>query len=253
MSENKVLLSLQVYSLVMIVPTLNMLLTTNMFIYLWISLLIYSIQQFFGFNAFMHRYVSHRTYETKSIYLWIMGFISTLTMVGSPLGWAYIHRAHHRYEDTSLDPHSPSHMGFFKSFFCLLYFNDEKQKESRVAIKDIVRHPILSFFNKYWIFIVLSIHSSIFLLFGFDIYAIVILLPMFLHTLVIYYFLIYHLHSFGVRDHHVTTATNSTLVNVLSLGEGQHNNHHYKPGRYDTSMYNRRKDPVAWFIKKIKE
>lgn len=253
MNEGKFLLLYQIFILVMIVPALYFLERSGNLQYLCISLPVYMIQQFFGFNVFMHRYVAHRSFETKSIYLAIMGFLSVFVMVGSPLSWAFIHRAHHKYEDTTLDPHCPTHMGKIKSFFCLAYFDVFRQRESRVSIKDIFKHPVLSFFNEFWAVLLVATHLLVVGLLGFEIYAALILVPAFLHTLIVYYFLIIHLHTLGYRAHHNTTATNSWLVNFLSLGEGLHNNHHYKPMRWNTSMSDRQKDPVAWFINKIKD
>lgn len=242
--------ALQVFVLLATIPALISLANNELLEYLWISVIIYSVQQFFGFNAFMHRYVSHRAYKTTPFMINLMGLLSVNTMVGSPVSWAYIHRAHHKYENTKKDPHCPNHMGTLKAFFCLFYFDEKRQKESRVSIKDVVKDKELAFFNEHWIFLSFVPQFTVAFSFGLNVYAILFLIPMFLHTVVIYYFLITHVHRTGYKTYDGTTATNSKLMNIVSLGEGFHNNHHANPGRANTSFKDF--DLVFWFIEKIR-
>jgi stearoyl-CoA desaturase (delta-9 desaturase) len=254
MKEVIFLRSLQVYALFMFIPAIYYLYSNDSLYLLIFSLSVYGIQQFVGFNAFMHRYVSHRTYETSKVNVIIMALLSTFTMVGSPVGWAYIHRAHHKYESGPFDPHCPVHMGLFKSFFCLWYFTEKRQRECRVSIKDVIKDPVLSFFNSFWVIINVSIQILVLCCFGFKIYAVTILIPMFLHTVVVYYFLIFYLHNFGYKLNYgvKSVSTNSTLVNILSLGEGLHNNHHTHSGKSNTKIFKTEKDPVSTFIDLIR-
>lgn len=67
---------------------------------LWVSLGVYCVQQLVGFNAYLHRLVSHRSYQTYKPIEGVMGVLSVLCLTGSPISWAWIHRAHHRYSET---------------------------------------------------------------------------------------------------------------------------------------------------------
>jgi len=61
-----------------------------------------------GVAVILHRYVSHRAVELRPGLKPIMLWISCLSLQGSPLGWAAVHRgSHHRYSDTDKDAHSP--------------------------------------------------------------------------------------------------------------------------------------------------
>src|SRR6202044_2070218 len=68
------------------------------FSYLWHSL---------GVTIGYHRLLSHCSFKCpKAVeYFWVLG--GYLAFEGSPIWWSAIHRAHHRYTDTPLDPHSP--------------------------------------------------------------------------------------------------------------------------------------------------
>src|SRR4051812_27223070 len=81
------------------------------FFYIWHML---------GVTIGYHRLLSHRSFTCSKLveYFWILpGY---LAFEGSPVWWATIHRAHHRYVDTPLDPHSPrfgwkqAHSGWIK-------------------------------------------------------------------------------------------------------------------------------------------
>ena len=44
---------------------------------------------------------------------------------------------------------------------------------------------------------------------------------------------------------------NNRFVQLIGLGEGLHNNHHYDPSKYDQAMIPGEFDPVGWFVRKI--
>lgn len=244
--------TLQVFTLAMAPIAFYFLYIADNLSWLWLSLLVYSIQQFFGFNAFMHRYVSHNTYKTTKPWLYFMGYLSVFTGVGSPLSWSWIHRAHHKYEDTELDPHSPKRMGWFKAFFCLFYLDENKYKDVKVPLKDVICKKELRFFNKHWLKLNLATQILLLYFFGSTVYFSVIVIPMFLHIIIIYYFLITYCHRYGSRTTYRTSATNSKLMHILSLGEGLHNNHHsWEPSSRD-SFIRGEIDPVAEFIDRIR-
>src|SRR5271155_3647777 len=60
-----------------------------------------------GVTVGYHRLLSHRSFRCLKIveYFWVLG--GYLAFEGSPIWWATIHRAHHRYSDTKPDPHTP--------------------------------------------------------------------------------------------------------------------------------------------------
>jgi stearoyl-CoA desaturase (Delta-9 desaturase) len=65
-----------------------------------------------GITAGYHRLWSHRTYDAKEPFRWLVMTMSSLAFQGSIFTWARDHRLHHKYSDTQLDPHSMDN-GFF--------------------------------------------------------------------------------------------------------------------------------------------
>jgi stearoyl-CoA desaturase (Delta-9 desaturase) len=53
----------------------------------------------------MHRYYSHHTFKLSKLQERVLSVFSVLAVQGSPITWAAVHVAHHRYVDSPLDPH----------------------------------------------------------------------------------------------------------------------------------------------------
>ena len=72
----------------------------------------------FAITGGYHRYFAHRSYRLARVPQAILAFLGTTATQKGPLWWAAHHRDHHRYSDTSRDPHSPqkgfwwSHVGW---------------------------------------------------------------------------------------------------------------------------------------------
>ena len=64
----------------------------------------------------LHRYFSHKAFETSRSMQFILGLVSCFSYQGDPLWWAVMHSRHHKYCDTVSDPHSVSHNGFYYAF-----------------------------------------------------------------------------------------------------------------------------------------
>mgnify|MGYP003348402358 FL=1 len=61
-----------------------------------------------GVAVTLHRYVSHKAFVARKGLKPVLLWLSCLSLQGSPLGWAAIHRgSHHRYSDTDRDAHTP--------------------------------------------------------------------------------------------------------------------------------------------------
>lgn len=89
---------------------------------LWVIALAFAIFAIGGFavSAYAHRGLAHGSVVFKSVFLErVMMVLTVGSAVGSPLGWAAVHRMHHAYLDTDKDPHSPWRIGFWRSYFHL--------------------------------------------------------------------------------------------------------------------------------------
>ena len=59
-------------------------------------------------------------------------------------------------------------------------------------------------------------------------------------------------HLWGWQDHESKDhSTNNPVLALLSLGEGWHNNHHYRASSYTTQEKWWQFDPVGWWIKYV--
>lgn len=130
---------------------------------LWVSVLAYGVIQGIGFNAYLHRYVSHRSFKTYGPIEWALGLLSVPCTVGTPHSWAWIHRVHHRYTETPKDPHCHRHMGYWKSLWCLHYVETE---DRRVAMRDILDTPSFMWIHRYYFHLHLAIVAALWLVWG---------------------------------------------------------------------------------------
>jgi fatty-acid desaturase len=199
----------------------------------------------------LHRYISHRAFEPKQILKPILLWLSCLSLQGSPVGWAAVHRgSHHRYADTDKDAHSPV-KGRWYSWHAWLhdwheYFNP------KYAV-DLLRDKQISFFSKNYekiillTYLIVGLISWELLLFGFMLPACIGLyqesnINVFCHSGNLGY------RNFDTRDN----SRNIPILGWATWGQGWHNNHHQQPSSYDfgTSVSGNLKelDPCMVFL-----
>ncbi len=162
--------------------------------------------------------------------------------MGSPLSWVGVHRKHHAKSDTEDDPHGNQSM--FKVWST---FWDSYQIEPRYAI-DLMKDPIHKFFHRYYFTIIVI--SYVWLA------VIAWQLPIFLISASC--LITYHsaglvntvCHKYGYKSFNTKDkSTNNTLVNIITLGSGLHNNHHHDPANYSNKFSKYEFDLPAWIIK----
>ena len=92
----------------------------------------YIILATIGATFGLHRYWSHKQGKRRVWFEWLSLFCALPLGVYKPLGWIGIHRLHHKYSDTILDPHCPDHKGLKVLFSD---FSDSNLEESLSAYK----------------------------------------------------------------------------------------------------------------------
>jgi stearoyl-CoA desaturase (delta-9 desaturase) len=197
-----------------------------------------------------HRHISHGAFKFR--YEWVRRLFLLLGAVscsGSPLGWAAIHKAHHRGSDTALDPHSAD-IGFWK-MQAVRYNMDGVG--GMAGLRGIISDPFCGFLHKYYFVIVTSYAVILFALLGFDGVYWGFLLPAAL-TMFAEGFLNWAAHkSFGYSTHETKDSSkNVWWLNFLSFGEGWHNNHHKHPRRETTREKWWEVDPCGVVIRLVK-
>lgn len=218
------------------------------FLYFITAIITFLIFGVIGANAGYHRYFSHRTYKTNRFFEIWLALIGTLATLGSIISWVAVHRYHHLHADTDKDPHSPKHIGKFKA-----YTYDWKRTEiSKKFIRDVVQDKFIVFLHKNYfkvifLYILILITIDPFLIFfAYCIPATGCLNGVAAVTV------IGHIHGYTTHVTH-DSAKNSWIANILSLGEGWHNNHHANPYNWKQGNKWWELDPPAWFISIIKK
>jgi len=210
----------------------------------------------FGVAIGLHRFLSHRSFSCPKAleYFWV--FAAYLAFHGSPIWWATMHRAHHRYVDTPLDPHAPLY-GKFKAYTFYTPFKYADHIDPNVQSPDLMRDPVYRALEcgGNWkvgyalnVVICVAFRVALFYLFGWQVALasaiagiIALNVPLILNV-------VCHIPQLGTRNY--ATADDSVNVwwmAILCLGEGWHNNHHAFPGSARAGM---RKGEVdfSWMI-----
>ena len=192
----------------------------------------------------LHRYYSHRTYETGATGRMILRLFALLAGQGAILSWTTVHRTHHANEDGPEDPHSPAYVPWWR-IMTGLYTG----KYKKTLVTDLLRGPDRDYLlwenNNYWLLWV-AVWIGSFLLNPYLFYFIVSGSAMwYLANTSVNIFL--HTNFIGTKDYAETVATNSVTMHVLT-GIGYHNNHHKYPSSYDIGL-GKRFDLVGWTIR----
>jgi stearoyl-CoA desaturase (delta-9 desaturase) len=216
--------------------------------YLWYTAIVFALAKIIGVNIGLHRFYSHRSFKTSKFFEYIIAFCSVIATVGSPFIYPGIHRQHHKHSDTDKDPHSPKN-NKIKSFVGIW---NTKDIQWISIIKDLLRQPFLRFIHSYY-FILIVFYILILLLIDAKLAIFAYAIPaclcfwgsssvnVFAHT--------WGYQTFTTNDN----STNNIFSSILSLGEGWHNNHHYKPANWNTQVKWWEFDPPAIIIRLIKQ
>lgn len=200
-----------------------------------------------GISAGLHRYFTHKSYKTSKFWERTMLLLSVYATVGSSIAWVGVHRAHHTFTDKPYDPHSPKD-SVFKAWTGL---GHTETKIPVSFVKDLLRNPLHR-----------TIHDNYFKILLIPVIVLFIYSPMlgvFLYaipaTLALQTTSIVNVlgHTHGYRNYNTDDlSSNSWIANVVSLGEGWHNNHHNRPSNYTLKEKSHEWDLIGVFINRIK-
>lgn len=228
MTHNQGVRSLQVINHVLMLIGLAYVAITGAYSYLLLSLVTYWVIGVLGINVGMHRLLAHRSFKTYQPLERIFSVIGVLTTVGSPLAWVMLHRQHHRKCEQPDDPHSPYLLGKFNAWVGLW----NKVRLDIRLIKDLRRDGFQRFLHANYFYIllaycvILAVINPWLLIF---VYAIPACLCLHSTSAII---VIAHTHGYKTYDLKHDQSRNSWIANIITLGEGWHNNHHAKPGAW---------------------
>jgi fatty-acid desaturase len=209
-----------------------------------------------GVNLGFHRMLTHGSLRLPK---W---FEHTIVAVGLPAGtpiqWVANHRYHHRHTDTTLDPHSPVHQGFWyahvgwylgskNTLLCVLYalagpvrmlvdawMRPRTNREYDYLAPDIASDPWYQKLSRPWPYaLAMHLHAGIPLAITGWFWGWGGIVGFWL-TLVALYNLgdgidsVAHLYGDALPGQ-LDSSRNSFIMGILVLGEGWHANHHQFP------------------------
>jgi fatty-acid desaturase len=208
-----------------------------------VSVLVWHFIGSLGISIGYHRLLSHRSFETTLFKKRLLSSIGCLATGGSPIAWVGAHRLHHKHVDTINEPHSWQNIGMARVYF----HNWAHITIPRSVIKDIVQDPFQVFLHRYYFYILTSWVILLFLISP-EVMIFTYCLPA---VLAFHAFgminLFGHLHGYQTFKT-VGTATNSWVANLLTCGEGWHNNHHRFPSLYRIGLKSNECDFSAWIL-----
>lgn len=193
-----------------------------------------------GVTIGYHRLLTHRSFVCPKALEYLFVGLGYLAFEGSPIWWTTIHRAHHRFQDTPLDPHSPQN-GILHAHFGWMFARGYKSHVNpAIQSKDLINDPVYRFLEQggnwqrahFLVFAIgLAFRLLILVCFGWvaalaSLLAGVIVLqvPLMLNV-------ICHQPKLGYKNYPTgDDSVNVWWVALLAFGEGWHNNHHAFPG-----------------------
>ena len=195
----------------------------------WNSLLIvlsiFFIMNCLGVTITYHRYWSHKSFTFKHKWLEkLCTLFALLSGSGSAIGWANIHRQHHKHSDKQEDPHQ-AEKGFFK-----IMLMDYKLEVGHKYIVDLLRNKFLVKTHQYYFAILLLYCLVLYYLWGIQGLAIGFCIPSGVTMLsenLTNFINHYKENKYG--------PSNVWWMNIFSFGDGWHKNHHDNPGNYTTT------------------
>ena len=194
-----------------------------------------------------HRYWSHKSYTVGPIRENIMTWLGMLSLTGAPITVVAMHRYHHANSDKEVDPHSPQNVPWYK---LILGYYQTFETTPRI-VRDVIRNKQMKFVQK-----------NFFRLYTGGLVIAALIHPVLAGVLFSFPCLYCYIagiggnaimnHIFGWQDHDShDDSKNNVFLAVLSLGEGWHNNHHYRSSSYTTQEKWWQFDPVGWWIKYV--
>src|SRR5260370_23875757 len=98
-----------------------------------------------GFN----RVFSHRTYQTRRIFGFLMAFAGTAAYQKGPLWWSSHHRRHQLHADTEDDLHSPLTRTLWRSHVCW-FLPSESQATEWALIPNLLKYLVLRLLDRFF-------------------------------------------------------------------------------------------------------
>ncbi len=224
----------------------------------WIFYLFLYLFSGLGVTAGVHRYWSHKSYKARMPFQWALLAFNCISMQNDIIEWCRDHRVHHKYTETSADPHNALRGFFFAHMGWLMMKKhpDVFIKGKNVDVSDLKADPVVKFQHDHYL--KLCFLFSVFLpiaipwfFWGEDVVVSFFVLFLFRYVMTLHstWFVNSAAHLWGERryDGRINPSDNR-FVCVASIGEGWHNYHHTFPFDYATSEWGPRMNMTTIII-----
>jgi stearoyl-CoA desaturase (delta-9 desaturase) len=205
----------------------------------------------FGITGGYHRLFSHPTYKAHPLVRAFQLFFGAAAVQNSALKWSNDHRIHHSQTDTDRDPYN-IRRGFWWAHIAWIFYED--QNKDLTLVKDLQADPLVAFQHRHYVWIAVLagalLPTALGFLWGDPIGALLVAGAL---RLTVQWHATFAVNSFahmiGKRTYcRVSSARDSFLVALITLGEGYHNFHHRFPLDYRNGVRWFHVDPTKWAI-----
>lgn len=211
-----------------------------------------------GVGLGLHRYFSHRSFETSPAFACLLGILGTMAFQGSVERWVADHRRHHAHTDEIGDVHSPvvdpwgmetpGWRGFWHAHVGWMF--DRTATDPAFYGKGLEQDPVVRFLTRthaVWLMLSLAIPYGFGFAFGGPEAAwSSLLIGGCLRTTTLHN-VVWAVNSIGHRYGSIdyddgNSSRNNLLLALLTFGDGWHNNHHRFPRSYRHGLKTREID-----------
>jgi fatty-acid desaturase len=193
-----------------------------------------------GTTVGYHRLLAHRSFKCPKLieYFFVIG--GYLGFESSPIWWACLHRAHHRYTDTELDPHSPRY-GNVRAYFGWIFGAKYPDYiDPKVHAPDLINDPLYRLLERKnnWhtshltnTFFGFGFRVLLWIFFGWKIALASVLAGLIVQQVPFLVNVVCHKPKLGYKNYHnEDDSVNVWWLTLITLGDNWHNNHHAYPG-----------------------
>lgn len=186
-------------------------------------------------SVILHRQISHRQFEYKNNFFKFLSYIFiVISGQGSPLGWAAVHRQHHKYSDKENDPQNPNVVGKWRTMLSWYKLDDVNHRQ----LIDLLRNKELMYLHNHTGMIFLIYSISIWVLLPSYALSITAVVPFLCSLWVGYVNTVAHDSSVN----HEQNKAKNINPQFLLWGESYHKTHHLnsaltKMGTYDLGYH----------------
>lgn len=224
----------------------------------WSWTLAFYLWHTFGVTIGLHRLLSHRAFRCHKAVEYFFVFGAYFAYHGAPIWWATIHRTHHKYVDTPLDPHSPR-QGILHAYFFYRAFRYPPHMDPARQCPDLLKDPVYRALETRgdWklgyvkcVAACLVFRALIYLFFGYEVMMASFLAGFLAWNVPLLVNIVCHIPRLGYKNFQIADdSVNNYLFAVVALGDGWHNNHHAHPGSSQMGLLKHEFD-ASWFVLK---